>query len=353
MCKQYVYLSLCPEHDCDSVVGKKGRNTYCQAARRGARRLASCDGGLEYVIISRLRGTVLCDESEGSLLSDDGSFSIWNTIENDDDEQGEEADGDMEALCFFANKKLKAEKLASAYDFDLALKQEIAAAAALSKEWRHAGDRRGQEEEVYLFVAGGRGDSAIEYEKVPESTRRKGQGSMSYYGFKSLDEKELMASRRRLQLQCAARGEVRENTRQKSDHSWYDSDTTTASTAVMTPSESEGSEDEVEMKDEFRHFEPNKELTGSETTSHTARDADHESEGEVEINNELHFELQLGFLYRNCVDRIDGHKDVKTTATNIKRGVLPEVESLATGERSLSTDEDNLHNDWNAGDEEK
>ncbi|KAK7966065.1 uncharacterized protein PG986_000342 [Apiospora aurea] len=246
MCKQYVYLSLCLEHVCDAVVGKKGRNTYCQAARRGARRLASCENGLEYVIMSRHHGTVICDEckqlrtlrqlysaslslaattkrgkgegkggctpttatatatAEGTLLSDGGSASsLWETIEYDD-EEGEEADGDAASLRFFAHKKLKAEKLASAYDFDLALKQEIAA-AALNREWLHAGDRRDE----YLSITGGRDDSALEYEeKVPGSIRREGQGSLSYYGFKSLDKKELMASRRRLELQRAAQGAV-------------------------------------------------------------------------------------------------------------------------------------------------
>ncbi|KAK8067088.1 hypothetical protein PG997_013835 [Apiospora hydei] len=389
MCKQYVYLSLCLEHDCDAVVGKKGRNTYCQAARRGARRLASCDGGLEYVIMSRHRGTVVCDEckqlrtlrqlysaslllaattkrgkregkggctpttatAEGSLLSDDGSASsLWETIEYDDEED-EEADGDAEALCFFANKKLKAEKLASAYDFDLALTQEIAA-AALNREWLHAEDRRDE----YLAVTCGRDDSTIEYEvKVPESTRRKGQGPLSYYGFKSLDKKELMALRRKLQLQCAAQGVIQGNTRQKSDDAWYDSDTTTA-TAVMTPSESEGSEVEMNMNNEVLRPEFNKEPAGSETTSRTARDADHESEDEVEINNGLHFELRPEFLHRNCADRIgiDGRDDVKIMAPNLKRGILPEVEPpLATGETSLSTDEDDMLDDWNAEDEEK
>ncbi|KAK7966064.1 uncharacterized protein PG986_000341 [Apiospora aurea] len=112
----------------------------------------------------------------------------------------------------------------------------------------------------------------------------------------------------------------------------------------------------MDMKNEVLHPEFKTEPAGSETTGRTTRDADHESEDEVEINNDLHFELRPEFLHRKCVERIDidEHNDVKITTPNLKRGILPEVEPpLATGETSLSPDEDDTLDDWNAEDEEK
>ncbi|KAK8110481.1 uncharacterized protein PG998_006938 [Apiospora kogelbergensis] len=175
MCKQYVYFSLCLNRDCDSTVGKKGRNKYCCAARHGARRLGSCDSGVEFIVIEHYRGILFCDESteEGDGgISDDFSSE---TIEGEDGE-AEEAPG---SLRFFANKKIKVEKLASAFNFDLALQQEITAQNIDSLDVDDPGE--GDD----LFVVSGKDDSTIEYEdKVPEPTRCKNQPTPKiYYGF--------------------------------------------------------------------------------------------------------------------------------------------------------------------------
>ncbi|KAK8041257.1 hypothetical protein PG994_014264 [Apiospora phragmitis] len=283
MCKQYVYLSICLEHDCDSIVRKKGRNTYCRAVRHGTRRLASCVGGLEYVITSRHRGTLVCDEckqlrvlrtlylsalaltaaaekdkgkkggsvptagrGDEGLLSDDGS-SYWETVEDDEESTG--------SLHFFANEKEKAEKLAAAYDFDLALRQEIAALDD-DEEDLHA-ESQGEEED-YLSV------------EDPESARHNGRTPPlpDYYGFDAVDVKEEKICPRPQPQYAAAQEKYCQGTkRQLKNDDVYDSDTT--GPVVMTPSESE-------------------------------------YEGEVEINNDLHFEPRHDFLHRNCVVRVDG-----------------------------------------------
>lgn len=377
MCKQYVYLSHCLEHDCDSIVGKKGRNTYCRAARHGApRRLGSCDGGLEYVTASRHRGTVLCDEckqlralrqlssssvsvaaagkgkgesrstggNEVVLRSDDGgSSSSWETVRGDDDDE------DTGSPRFFATKREKAERLASAYDCDLALKQEI---ARLDKQNTRAASPEGEEEDdEYLSVTGGPDDSTIEYEhKVPESNRHEGLGPSGrnyYYGFAAVGFEERIPPRLRPRPlpqprpQYVDQEEVQwVRKRQTGRDDAYDSGTT-ATVIVMTSSgsESESDAEVVNVKHDLRSKLKKTSSVPETATSDTVMDADDfSSDGEPEFNDKLDIQLRPGFLNRACVDRVDGH-DTKITPTNPRRGLIPE-QPLATDERPWSEDED-------------
>lgn len=243
MCKQYVYFSLCLNRDCDSTVGKKGRNKYCCAARHGARRLGSCDSGVEFIVIEHYRGILFCDECKklralhqlpfasstaakrkgGSAPSTTGTTATATeegdggisddfsseTIEGEDGE-AEEAPG---SLRFFANKKIKIEKLASAFNFDLALQQEITAQNIDSLDVDDPGE--GDD----LFVVSGKDDSTIEYEdKVPEPTRCKNQPTPKiYYGFDAAEVGESPKKFPRLNPQCAPahRGLMMTGTRQR------------------------------------------------------------------------------------------------------------------------------------------
>lgn len=351
MCKQYVYLNLCIEHDCESIVGKKGRNAYCRAARHGARRLGFCDGGLAYVVVSRHRGTVVCDEckqlrflrqlsasvsaattgkgkggeegvlTEGEevLRSDDGcgSLSSWGTIRGYDEENAG-------SLRFFANKKEKDERLASAYDFDLAMEQEI---AALNTEDTRAASP--EEEEAYLAVTGGPDDSTIEYEnEVSESIRHKGvvSSQRKYYGFAAVGVEERIPPRPQPQscLQYVDQEEAHWEKKQQIGDDPYDSDTT-ATVVVMTPSGSEsGFEVEVGVKHDL-HSEIRKEMSsGPETASDTVMEADSpSSEEEPVFNDKFNFRLRPEALNRACVDRAKG-RDIMITLTNSRRGLVPQ-----------------------------
>ncbi|KAK8001909.1 hypothetical protein PG991_014131 [Apiospora marii] len=371
MCKQYVYLSLCLEHDCESIVGKKGRNAYCRTARRGARRLGFCDGGLAYAVIvsPRHRGTVVCDEckqlrvlrqlsasvsavvttvkgedrpTDGDEMwqSDDGggdSSSSRETVRGDDDEEK-----DTGSLRFFASEKEKEERLASAYDFDLAMEQEVAALDIT--DTRAASP---EEEEAYLTVTGGPDDSTIEYENnVPELTRQKGLklSRRNCYGFAAVVVGKGIFPQPHPQSrpQYVDQDEVQWVKKRQIEDEFYDSDAT-GTVVVMTPSGSE-SESGLEMRANYDfHSEIRKKISsGTATASDTAMDADSlSSDGEPEFNEELDIQLRpeiLEILNRTRGDRVRG-RDIMITPTNPRRGLVPE-EPLATDERAWSEDED-------------
>ncbi|KAK8135322.1 hypothetical protein PG984_003262 [Apiospora sp. TS-2023a] len=369
MCKRYIYLSLCIEHDCDSIIGEKGRNTYCRPARHGRprrpRRLGSCDSGLEYFIASRHRGTVLCTEckqlrvlrqlsesvstgkGEGEcqstggdevVLGDDGgSSSSCETIRGGDEV-------DTGPLRFFATKKEKNEKFTSAYDFDLALEQEI---ARLDIKNTRVASTKGEEEDAYLSITG-TDDSTIEYEnKVPEATRHKGLSPSLrdyYYGFAAVGvEEERISPRPRPQPQPRPQyveEEVQWVKKTQAVDDPYDSDTT-ATAVVMTPSGSESeSEADANINCDLRSG-LEKVSSRSEAASDTLVDAESlSSDGEPEFNDKLNFQLRPDVFSRTCVDRVDG-RDVRITPTNPRRVLIAE-KPLATDARSWSEDED----DW-------
>ncbi|KAK7954941.1 hypothetical protein PG988_015635 [Apiospora saccharicola] len=357
MCKRYIYLSLCLEHDCDSIVEEKGRNTYCRPARHGRprrpRRLGSCDGGLEYVIVSRHRGTVVCVEckqlrvlrqlsesvSAGKgdevVLSDDGgSSSSCETLRGDDE------DGPV-SLRFFANEKERNERLASAYEFDLALKQESARLDI--KNARTASPE--EEEEIYLPVIG-LDDSTIEYgNKVPEATRHKGLSPSLhdyYYGFAAVGvEEERISPLPRPQPQPRPQyveEEVQWVKKTQAVDDPYDSDTT-ATAVVMTPSGSESeSEADANVNRDLRSG-LEKISSRSEAASDTVVDAESlSSDGEPEFNDKLNFQLRPDVFSRTCVDRVD-IRDVRITPINPRRVLIAE-KPLTTDERAWSEDED-------------
>ncbi|KAK8857084.1 hypothetical protein PGQ11_012996 [Apiospora arundinis] len=320
MCKQYVYLSICLEHDCDSIVGKKGRNAYCRTARHGARRLGSCDGGIEYVVTGRHRGTVPCDECKqikslrqlcvaasksataiaAATWEEDGvSTTVVEDIrsEGDDgetlvddcysDRENIGKDDDTEPLRFFANRKARAEKLASAYDFDLAVRQELSA----QKVKVLFAKTRGEDE---LRVVSDRDDSTIEYEeKVPDYIRHKEQQApIGYYGF----ETAIMGGRRNMFPQPGSRGAA-------------------APEGLSMFGALE------QMRDAQYHHPAD---TAFDSAAATTATLESESEAEVEINSVRHLKLIKEFFNESVLD---------TTATKSRRRVKSTA-ARATGKRS-------------------
>ncbi|KAK6833042.1 hypothetical protein PG987_007736 [Apiospora arundinis] len=314
MCKQYVYLSICLEHDCDSIVGKKGRNAYCRTARHGARRLGSCDGGIEYVVTGRHRGTMPCDECKqikslrqlcvaasksatATAAATGEEDGVSATVAEDLRSEGDDGetlvddycsdredigkDDDTEPLRFFADRKAKAEKLASAYDFDLAVQQELSA----QKLKPSFAKTRGEDE---LRVVSDRDDSTIEYEeKVPDYIRHKEQQApIGYYGF----ENAVMGGRRRSRGAAAPEG----------------------LSMFGTP---------VQARDAQYHHPADTAFDSAATTTATLES---ESEAEVEINSVRHFKIIREFFNGSVLD---------TTATKSRRRVKSTA-ARATGKRS-------------------